>query len=164
MTIEIKRVDGVAKHQLEVALSKLDGKVGKVGWFEKSKYEDGTQVAYIAAIQEYGWPAKNIPPRPTMRPTIIKKRKEWQKIAEAGAKAILAGTQTIETVMEGIGLSAAGDIRKAITELTEPPLSPATIYARLHRKSDKKTIGLLTKPLIDTGIMLGTLTNVVEDV
>ena len=154
-----------AGKQLQAALKNLDGKVAKVGWFENSKYPDkkGTQVAQVAAIQEYGWPARNIPPRPFMRPTIIEKEKEWRNLAESGVKAILAGNETIGTVMEKIGLRAAGQVRAKITEILEPPLSPVTIYNRFHRKSDKKTIGLLTKPLVDTGILLGTCTNIVED-
>lgn len=35
-------------------LKELDGKVGRAGWFETSKYEDGTPVAAIAAVHEMG--------------------------------------------------------------------------------------------------------------
>ena len=161
--MKVVRVVEPAARRLEIALKNLQGKVGKVGWFEKSKYEDGTPVAYVATIQEYGAPTKNIPPRPTMRPTIAKQQNEWKKIAEQGSKAVLAGNATVGDVMEAIGLKAAGDVRKAISTLTEPPLSPVTIENRRRKRADKKTIGLLTKPLIDTGIMMGTLTNTVED-
>lgn len=161
--MKVTRVVTPAGKNLEVALKNLQGKVGKVGWFEKSKYEDGTSVAYVAAIQEYGYPNGNIPPRPFMRPTIAKKQQEWAKIAESGAKAVLAGKSQVGQVMEAIGLKAAGDIRKTISLITTPPLSPRTIEARRSRRADKKTIGSLTKPLIDTGIMFGTLTNTVED-
>jgi hypothetical protein len=161
--LKIERKITPAGKNLQIALKNLQGKVGKVGWFEKSKYEDGTPVAYVATIQEYGYPAGNIPPRPFMRTTIAEKQQEWKKIAESGSKAILNGKATVGTVMEAIGLKAAGDIRKKISLITAPPLSPRTIEARRSRRADKKTIGLLTKPLIDTGIMFGTLTNTVED-
>jgi hypothetical protein len=159
------QIQGEAAKKLEIALKNLSGKVGKVGWFENSRYPDPPhiQVAYVATIQEYGSPANNIPPRPFVRPTIIAKQKEWSEIAEKGAKAILNGGQTIDNVMEGIGLKAAGDIRKAITLVVSPPLKPATIAARLRKRANKKVTGLLTKPLIDTGLMLSTLTNTVED-
>ena len=152
-----------AGKKLEIALKNLEGKVGKVGWFEKSKYDDGTPVAAVAAVQEYGWPARSIPPRPFMRPTIISKQGEWRVIAENGAKAVLEGQATVYDVMEDIGQRAAGDIKKAISLVFTPPLSPRTIQARLNRKSNKKTVGNLTKPLIDTGIMFNSLINVVED-
>lgn len=162
--MKIERVSGAGSKQLEIALKNLQGKVGKVGWFEKSKYENGISVAYVATIQEYGYPAKNIPPRPFMRPTIVKQQVEWRKVAESGSKAVIEGRSTIGNVMEAIGLKAAGDIRKTISAVWSPPLSPKTIAARLRKRSDKKTVGNLTKPLIDTGIMFGTLTNTVEDV
>lgn len=163
--MQIKREITPAGKNLEIALKNLQGKVGKVGWFEKSRYDDkaNTPVAYVAAIQEYGYPAGNIPARPFMRPTIAKYENEWRKLAESGSRAVLNGKATIGDVMEGIGLSAAGQIRKTISLIVTPPLSPKTIYARLHRKSDKKTVGLLTKPLIDTGVLYGTLTNTVEN-
>lgn len=162
MVTVVRQVTDAGK-RLEIALKNLEGKVGKVGWFEKSKYETGVSVAYVATIQEYGYPAKNIPPRPFMRPTIAAKEGEWRKIAESGAKAVLNGNQTAYTVMEAIGLKAAGDIRKTISLIWTPSLSPKTIQARLRKRSNNKTVGNLTKPLIDTGIMLGTLTNTVED-
>jgi hypothetical protein len=158
----VRQVTDTGK-RLEIALKNLEGKVAKVGWFEKSKYETGVSVAYVATIQEYGYPAKNIPPRPFMRPTIVKNENQWKKIAESGAKAVLNGNQTVANIMEAIGLKAAGDIRKTISLVWQPPLSPKTIQARLRKRADNKTVGNLTKPLIDTGIMLGTLTNTVED-
>lgn len=151
--------------QIELALESLKGKVGKVGWFEKSKYDDKakTPVAYVATIQEYGDPARGIPARPFMRPTIENKQALWRKIAEQGSKNILEGKDTAQAVMERIGLRAAGDIRRTISQIWLPPLSPRTIAARLAKRKKKKITKGLTKPLIDTGIMLGTLTNTVED-
>ena len=163
--METKRVKTAASHKLEVALKNLDGKVGKVGWFEKSKYddEDSTPVAFVAAQNEYGNPNKNIPARPFMRPTIAEQQTTWSRITAQGAKQVLEGNQTIGDVLETLGLKAAGDIRKTISRITTPPLSPITIAARLARRSNKSTVGNLTKPLIDTGIMYQTLTNTVED-
>lgn len=169
--MEIKRVTTPAGKRLEIALKNLQGKVAKVGWFENSKYPavpskvgptQGIPVASVAATQEYGYPSKGIPARPFVRPTIAAEENSWKAIAKEGSKQVLAGNQDIGDVMEAIGMKAAGDIRKAITLVFEPPLSPRTIAARLARLSDKKTVGGLTKPLIDTGIMLGTLTNTVE--
>lgn len=151
--------------QLEIALEDIKGKVGRVGWFSKSKYDDKakTPVAYVATIQEYGDPAHNIPPRPFVRPTVENKQDLWKKIAASGAKQVLLGNDTAGAVMERIVLRAAGDIRRTISQVWSPPLSPRTIAARLRKKNKKKVTKGLTKPLIDTGIMLGTLTSTVED-
>lgn len=151
------------------ALKKLIGdinknkKVSKAGWFEKEKYEDGTQIAYVAAVQEFGDPAKKIPPRPYMRPTIKQKKIEWENIIAQLFKQSLNGDGDIDKILASIGLRAAGDIRETITKLQDPPLKQSTINARLNKKSDKKTIGNLYKPLVDSGVMLNTLTNVVEE-
>lgn len=138
-------------------------KVGKVGWFKGAKYADGTQVAYVATIQEYGVPEKNIPPRPTMRPTVSAKQNEWKNISEQLIKGILDNGGSIEKVLDAIGQRAAGDIRETIRTLQSPPLKQSTIDARLSKKADKTTLGLLSKPLIDSKILLNSLTSVVED-
>jgi hypothetical protein len=163
--VKVTRVKSDAGKNLTVALDNLQGKVGKVGWFEGSKYPDkkSTPVAYVAAIHEYGYPAKNIPARPFMRPTIIAKQNEWRQVAARGAKSILKGHGNVADVMEAVGAKAAGDIRKTITQIYSPPLKPATIAARLRNRANKKTVGRLNKPLIDTKEMYNTLTNTVED-
>lgn len=149
--------------QITLALKELEGKQAKAGWFETAKYENGTPVAYVATIQEFGCPENGIPSRPFMRPAIAKYRDEWSSMAKKGAKAILKGAFTASQVMEMIAMRAASDVAKEITEVTSPPLKPATIAARLRKKSDKSTIGNLTKPLVDTGLMLATPTAIVED-
>jgi hypothetical protein len=144
------------------------GKVVKVGWFQESRYPDekkrrGIPVATAAAINEYGVPSKNIPPRPFMRTTFAERNQAWLALATSGARSIVAGKSTIDTVLNGLGLEAQGDVHKKIASITEPPLSPRTIAARIARKSNKRTVGLLTKPLIDTGLMLSSLSYRVED-
>lgn len=164
---------GKDKHIIEIALTQLAGKVGKVGWLDGSKYfPEQITVAEVAAQNEYGNPRRNIPARPFMRPTIEQQRTVWMKIAEKGAKNVLKGTSSISDVMEMLGLKAAGDVRKTITRLYHPALAEATILARISRNSrlskikgrfTKANVGGITKPLVDTGFMLGTLTNSVED-
>jgi hypothetical protein len=159
----VKRVDGPGKKQLEIMIKGLGNKVGKVGWLDRSAYENGVTAAYVAAIQEYGYAPKNIPPRPFMRITIANKQQDWKRLAETGAKAIAKGNSNMTRVMEGIGLKAAGDVRRTISTIQNPPLKQSTIDARLRKRSNKTTVGNLTKPLVDTGFMLATLTNSVED-
>jgi hypothetical protein len=161
--LPIQVIKGAANKRLQDALNQLDKKVAKVGWFTDAKYEKGTQVAYVAAIQEYGYPSKNIPPRPFFRPTIATKQNEWSKIIESGSRGVLNGRNTVYDVFEGLGQRVAGDVRKTISLITTPPLKPATIAARLNRRANGKTVGNLTKPLIDTGHMYGTLINKTEN-
>jgi len=163
--LRVERVKSPDFYRLNVALKNMDGKVGKVGWFEKSKYndDDATQVAMVAAQNEYGNPNQHIPARPFMRPTIAAKQNEWKSIVKHGAEQILNNNYTITNVLDLLGQKAAGDVREKISKITTPPLSSKTIEARLAKRKDKNTVGNLTKPLIDTGYMLNSLSNTVED-
>lgn len=156
----VKSEAGPGRKKLDNILNGVVNKEGKVGWFESAKYPDGTPVAYVASIQEFG--SGSIPPRSFMRSTAAHKRDEWKDNMKKGADAIANGGETMSSVMEKVGLGAAGDIRKTIATLTEPPLKQATINARLSKMADGKTVGNLDKPLVETGHMLNTLTNTVE--
>ena len=137
---------------LNARLKELDGKDARAGWFESAKYPDGTPVAYVAAIHEFGSPVNNIPPRPFMRPAVAENTPEWRDLMAQGARALLKGTRTLTDVMNMIGTRAAGDIAKAIEAVDSPPLKPATIA----RKG-------FSKPLVETGLMLQTVSHTVED-
>lgn len=134
---------------LSAHLRELDGVQARIGWFESAKYPDGTPVAYVAAIHEFG--TTTIPARPFMRPTLTEKRPAWMKLLENGAREVLRGNQSASAVLELVALKAAGDIRKTIASITSPPLSPITVA----RKGN-------SKPLIDTGQMFQSITGVVE--
>jgi len=145
------RRDPSGGDRLTVALQGIDGLVGKTGYFETSKYPDGTSVAYVATIHEFGYPAGGIPARPTMRPTADQQRQGWAEIMRQGAKAALNGQMTGRDALERLTLKAAGDVSASIAALTTPALSPRTIA----RKG-------FSKPLVDTGLMLRSVTGVVE--
>ncbi|POP42329.1 hypothetical protein CHU32_03585 [Superficieibacter electus] len=145
--------------RLRVAMAELQRKKAKVGWFESAKYEDGTPVAYVAAINELGSHA-----RPFMRPTIQERQGVWRAVARTVAKKVVNGDASVDQLFDSIGLQAAGDIAKTITDITTPALSPRTIAARRAKLANGGgTIGNLSKPLVDTGLMLNTLTHVVEE-
>lgn len=84
---EFKSVKGPGLDKLNFALKNLEGKVAKVGWVKKTSYDTGTPVAYVASINEFGVPGKNIPARPFMRPTIIKKKEKMGGISKARIKS-----------------------------------------------------------------------------
>lgn len=158
--MKVIRKQGV---NLKVILNGLKDKSAKVGWFESAKYEDGTPVAYVATIQEFGAPSQSIPARPFIRPAIKENEKSWSSIAESGARAVLRGVATTGDVMEAIGGKAAADIQNAITQVKTPALKDSTIAARLRKRADGKTVGNLTKPLVDSGLMLASVQSVVTD-
>jgi hypothetical protein len=148
---------------LDLALKGIENKVGKVGFFKGSIYDNGIPVAYVATIQEFGVPEKGIPARSFMRSTINEQQKNWSKIAEQGSRRVLSGKLQANDLMEMIGQKASGDMRKKISTITTPALKQSTINARMSKRADKTTVGNLTKPLVDSGLMLQSLTYVVED-
>ena len=70
------RASYVGSRILATAIRDIQSKKLRVGWFDTARYQDGTPVAYVAAIQEFGHGA--IPPRPFMRPTIAQQRQAWR--------------------------------------------------------------------------------------
>lgn len=132
-----------------VALQGFDGLQGKVGWFESAVYPEGTPVAYVATIQEFG--TSRIHARPFMRPAVADHGQEWLDQLADGARASLNGGPSGAQVLELVALGAAGNVAEKIQAVTSPALSPITV----KRKG-------FAKPLIDTGQMIQSVTGKVE--
>jgi hypothetical protein len=112
----------------------------RVGFLENATYPDGTPVAMIAAINEYGAPSRGQPPRPFFRQMIQAKQGEWPKAIAGVLKSM--GYDAKKT-LDITGAAIAGQLRQSITDLWSPPLAPSTI----KRKG-------FDKPLIETSHML----------
>lgn len=110
----------------------------RVGFLSGATYPDGTPVAMIAAINEYGAPSRGQPPRPAFRNMIAAKSKEW-----GPGIAGLLKDHSVNDALRITGEAIAGQLRQSISEITNPPLKPATI----RRKG-------FDKPWIDTGHLL----------
>lgn len=136
-------------------------KVVRIGVVEHQHYDDGTPVAYVAAIHEYGSPSNNIPARPFFRPTISEKQNEWKQDVVNG----LIANQNAIDVLELVGMKASADVKNTISEIMSPPLSVATKKARNNRayKQSKRPKAISIKPLIDTGLMQKSISYVVSD-
>lgn len=168
--------------------AKLDGiadgftdQVAKVGFFDGHAYEDGTPVAYVAAIQEYGSPEAGIPPRPFMRPTVEAQTATWSKHIGDGMRQVVRGKLTAEDVLDGVGALAANDVKKRIASNQVAPLSPTTLVLRKWRREGRvitgKTVGeaaaayaedpsiisgVPADPLQDTGFLIAEVLHTVE--
>jgi hypothetical protein len=184
---------GPASKPLQLFIKGMGKFQSRVGWFEGNHYDNGTPVAYVAAINEYGASFQHpggtkyimrdgvplfvkdsyqgaiegvtkphnitIPARPTIRPTIAHQRDNWMKNGAKLAAKASTGNMALRAVFDQIGLVAAGDVRKTITQLTSPPLKAATIRARQNSYANKKVKGNLSKPLVASSQMVSTLTN-----
>jgi hypothetical protein len=131
--------------KFEAALRDIAEKVSqpatlRVGFLSAARYPDGTSVAMVAAIQEFGAPSRGIPPRPFFRRAIAKHSPEWP---EAVGNLLKANGYDAVKALSLSGAAIAGQIQQSIVDLTDPPLAPSTIA----RKGS-------AKPLIDTGTLL----------
>lgn len=180
-----KALDAMRKTLAEMERKKL-----QVGFFDTAHYPDGTPIAYVASIQEFGHGP--IPPRPFMRVAQSQNKEKWLKNLALASKAALDGKIEFMNALEQVGKVAAGDVQKAIKAVTAPPLSPVTLLLRKHKKgADPEKVGgklvgeyykkanfmgpqpkqkkadtlagVSTKPLIDEGLMFQSVTSAVVD-
>lgn len=96
----------------------------KVGILDNSKYPDGTSVATVAFMNEYG--TAKIPPRPFFRQTISEQKSNWTKLAK---DAIRMG-YSIEHTLGLVGAQMQSDIQYSIMTWTTPPNAPYTVMKK----------------------------------
>lgn len=151
----------------------------KVGFLAGATYANGTPVAMVAAIQNFGAPAKGIPPRPFFSNMIKDKSDGWPK----GIATQLKETNyDVEATLERTGQAIAGQLRESIINTNVPPLSPVTLMLRKMRTENPdlvvtaKTVGqaaariaagespggVSAKPLVDIGPEGGHMLNSVD--
>lgn len=121
----------------------------KVGFLSGSTYPDGTSVPMVAAIQEFGAPAANIPPRPFFRDMVAAHEAEWPGFLSSQLKT---SDYDVGRTMGRLGLLMADQLQQSIVDFDKVPLKPATIA----RKG-------FAKQLIDTGHMLNSVAFEVDD-
>lgn len=140
--------------RLQKSIADMQTKRAAVGFFDTAHYTDGTPVAYVATIQEFGHGA--IPPRSFMRSTIAEQQAAWQATLAQGSKRVMADKLTVEQMLEAFGMMAAGQIKEKIASIMAPGLSDATLSSRLRRNNTS------TKPLVDTGTLISSVSSKVE--
>lgn len=138
--IDPKAIDRLKKRLIDA------GKVVNVGVPDGKREEDGTPVAMIAAVHEYGSPAQGIPERSFLRTAIQRNRKTYARLNKINLVKMLRGHMDAETALGQLGEMAKGDVQFEIRSGDFVPLKPATI----KRKGS-------SKPLIDTGQMVQSI-------
>lgn len=127
--------------EIGVSLSKADRV--NVGFLSGATYPDGTSVAMVAAVNEFGKPAIGQPPRPAFRNMIREKSPSW---GSAVAGAVKAADYDSKKALALVGQGVKGQLQESIKKLQEPALKPVTV----KRKG-------FSKPLIDTGHELNSV-------
>ena len=137
----------------------LGGHKVTAGFLDTAKYADGTPVAYVAAIQEFGHPEGNIPSRPFFRNAIKANEQKWGDVAGRLIESAIEGKISESQALEQLGSMIKSNIQESIIGGGFEQLKKSTLVARQSRK---RTPGISSKPLIDTGHMMRSIDYVVE--
>ncbi|MDE1905345.1 MAG: hypothetical protein KGH75_02690 [Rhodospirillales bacterium] len=172
MAFDLSRINA----RLERIPRGFEGKVSQIGIPKGFAYEDGTPVAYVAAIQEFGAPEVGIPPRSFFRPAVKAKAGNWSALLRGLVKRVGEGQMTATEALDAVGVVAATDIQTEIAMTYSPALSPVTVLLRKWRKAGRKITGRTVgeaaaaiaagvdpgsdnKPLNDTGLLIASITS-----
>ena len=166
--------------KLEGYLRELSAKVGKgatvkVGFLEGATYPDGTPVAMVAAIQNFGAPSRGIPPRPFFNQLIADHAASW---GPATAKLLESNKFDVDMTLAQVGQGIEGQLRQEIVDMNAPALSNVTLILREFYWTNPQDIrgrdvvaarelskegyvpnGVSTKPLVWTGHMLNSISS-----
>ena len=138
----------------EAKLPKGNKSVLKVGFFDTAKYENGEYVAQVAFWNEYGTLSKkgnkHIPPRPFMR-NVTDNQNAMSRIFNVAKIELDKGTEC-DKIASICGEQLAQMVKLSITGGSYIPNSAYTI----------KKKGAGKRPLIDTALMLGSVSYKVE--
>jgi hypothetical protein len=128
-----------------------------VGWPERKagqQHRGSTMtVAQIAAVHEFGAPARGIPERSMLRETIRIHDGKYRDAMRKIGLGITAGKIDQRRGLDLLGVMIKGDVQQRIAAGIAPALKPATV-----RRKGSST------PLIDTGQMRGSLDHEVRGV
>ena len=120
----------------------------QVGFQGDQKYEDGTSIAQVAAINEFG--ASDIPERPFMRQSFENHESELQAACDTAQRLVSSGGSA-EQALQQIGVIAKGLVQDEIVNGGFAPNAESTI----KKKGSEQ-------PLIDTGTMRQSVNFVVK--
>jgi hypothetical protein len=149
----LKRIAAAAKSAASV----------DIGFMGAATEADGTPIPLVAAMNEFGAPSRGQPPRPFMRQAIEKNSPKWP--INLGT-ALVRYDYNASAALALVGLEIKEEIEDSIRELVSPPLAESTIARKSAGKtkpirSKGRTYGP-TKPLVDTGTMLRSVTTKVN--
>lgn len=96
-----------------------------VGFYEGAKYKDGTPVAQVAAIQNFGATINGgfIPPRPFFSDTINENQKKW---GNHYANALINTDYDVERSARLVGEEARSDVIEKIDKNSYEPNAEST--------------------------------------
>lgn len=165
-TVEIAVKGGLKlqKALQEIAKRSETANAVKVGFMAGSTYPDGTPVAMVAAIQNFGAPAAGIPKRPFFSDMVRKQSPKWgASLANILKNEKYDAYKSLKAMGEGIG----SQLQSAIIHTDSPPLSPVTVMLRGMRSKGVeitgKTVGEAARRVAEGKSNYGASTKVLDD-
>ena len=156
--IKIQLTTDVTK-ALENNVKKLEKQAVLVGIPHGAERPDaGMTNAQIGYIQEFGSPARKIPSRAFLVPSVTEAKDKLSKLMAPVFKGV-----NVQANLEKVGMAAQSEVRKYIDKqkglVGSVPLAEATIEARKRRRKSGEAG---TKTLIDTHSLVNSITYIVE--
>lgn len=143
MAASVKGGDKLKKALKDLLKNLNSAESVRVGFLEDAKYPDGTPVALVGSVQNWGSPAAGIPPRPFFTNMIAHHAGSWSK---GMAETLKSTNYDAKKTLDIVGEVLVGQLKKEIIDMNFPPLKPETI----RRKG-------FDKPLIDTSHMINSV-------
>lgn len=132
----------VEKYFQQLAQKLSRGGTLEVGFMSSAVYPDGTSVALVAALNEWG--TAKAPPRPFFRLMIAAKSAGW---GPSAARILKNTNYDVRVTLEQLGIGITDQLKASIASNTPPPNAPSTVA----RKGFSRT-------LVDSGQMLNSAT------
>lgn len=142
MSVIIKE-DRLLFDALKTELKKANKEV--VAGIQAGAVNDGLQVAEYAIYNEFG--TSKIPARPFMRGYIDNNKDRIIRFCRNGLTQVTLGNASFDQFLNAVGVEMTSGIKKSINTGEWVPNAPYTV----KRKGSNK-------PLIDTGVMLNSVT------
>lgn len=133
--------------QIQRELKKIDGYQVTSG----IQKDSGSNLALIAAVNEFGSTVKGIPSRPAFRSAIDKNQQFFSNFIKATLKKAILKNRNAMNGLRLIGVFMTSEIQKSIRDDGWTPNDPKTIA---RKGSDH--------PLIDTGRTIGSVHHKIE--
>lgn len=120
---EVKGGEKLAEALKQIRDKIRSGAEVRVGFLENATYPDGTKVATVAALNNFGAPAAGVPARPFFSKMIARQSPDW---GDRFADVLVASGYDAETALALMGDGIAGQLREEIVATDSPPNSPVT--------------------------------------
>jgi hypothetical protein len=116
--------------------------------------EGGLSLVEIAAVHEFGSTDGHVPERSFIRRAMVEHEGEIVKKQAELSKAVIAGTKSVDTALDELGVFATALVKKTIG--TGASIPPTLKDSTVARKGSSRA-------LIDTGQLIGSINHEVED-